>query len=147
MSSVTRTKNSRTLRGTLADTEVQRLIVDDGRLNHGWRIVAFYVAGNGVSSAEISAKITTDESQAASASWNWSDSQEIAWASTRQTAESTWGGWESAIDPDRVVLTDAFITGNSSTGTDINYMILLEKVELTDDESILALIKEREQNV
>ena len=145
--SIVRSKNSRTLRGRLDDNEVHRLIVDDGRLNHGWRIAAFYVAGDGLNSAEVNAKISTDDVIAGLTTWNWGDSREIAWASARQTVEATWGGWDSAIDPDRTIVTDAFISGRSSTGGSINYMIILEKVELTDDESILALIKEREQNV
>ena len=61
----------------------------------------------------------------------------------RQTAESTWGGWEGAIDPNTVIIQDMWIYGSSSAGSVINYMIEIERVTLSDDQAILSLIQER----
>ena len=138
-------KKNRVLRGQLADGETRRLIVDDGNFNDGWTIVHFVVAGDGQTSTECNAKICLDSGVPGPA-WNWGDNREVAWASTRQTAESTWGGWEGAIDPNNVIIQDAFITGQSSNGSVINYMVTIERVVLSDDQAILGLIQERAQD-
>ena len=55
----------------------------------------------------------------------------------------------SVLDPDHVIIMDLYIQGivGSGGGSDpINYLIELETVELTDEESILTLIKERSQD-
>jgi hypothetical protein len=55
----------------------------------------------------------------------------------------------SVIDPDHIVVRDLYIQGQilSSGGSGvINYLIELEAVELSDDQAVLALIKERSQD-
>lgn len=138
---------TRILRGQLAANEYRKLIIDDGNFNQGFRVTRFVCAGDPAgSSQEIAVRLSTEVPNSA---WNWGDSREIAWASTRQTVEATWGGWEGAIDTTAVVLQEMWIDSKSSAvGTvNINYLIELEPVTLTDNEAVLVLIKENSQDV
>jgi hypothetical protein len=152
-------RTRRCLRGQLSTSTYEegsfgskRLIIDDGNFNDGWRIVKFVVAGNGASSTEINARLCTEDLANIHAggsnhfSWNWGDSRELAWASTRSTSESTWGGWEGAIDPDHVVIKDLYIDVNTNLSNPVNYLVILERVELTDNQAVLTLIRERSQD-
>jgi hypothetical protein len=138
----------RTLRGQVIEGEVKRLIVDDGRLNHGYKVVRFVVAC-GPTSSSFDAFGTLSLDFDAPRNWDWGDNRQIAWASTNM---STTGGADAPftlVDPDHVVIMDLYIQGqvSASGGSDvINYFVELEPVELTDDQAILALIKERSQD-
>ena len=46
----------------------------------------------------------------------------------------------SLIDPDHVVLRDLYIS--SFNADDANYMVVLETLDLTENETILTLVKE-----
>jgi hypothetical protein len=135
---------NRVIRGKLADNERRRIVVDDGNFNDGWRIVKFTAAGDAISSNEVAAKVSFKP--VATTGWDWGNSLEIAWASARNTSEANWGGFPNAIDPSAVIVADLWVTGTSSAGSDINFMIEIERVSLSDDQAILALIQERGQD-
>ena len=138
----------RTLRGQFTEGEVKRLIIDDGRLNHGYRVVNFYIsAGVGGSSLDSQAVLALDYDSPAT--WNWGDNRQIGWASQRVADVSGGQPLFAVLDPDHIVIMDLYIQGivGGGGGTDkINYLIELETIELTNDESILTLIKERSQD-
>lgn len=137
-------RSNRVIRGKLADNERRRIVVDDGNFNDGWRIVKFTAAGDAISSNEVSAKVSYKP--VPTTGWDWGNSLEIAWASSRNTSEANWGGFPNAIDPSAVIVADLWVTGTSSAGSDINFMIEIERVSLSDDQAILALIQERGQD-
>ena len=137
-------RGRRVIRGKLADNEQRRIVVDDGNFNDGWRIVSFTAAGDALNSNEVSAKVSYKE--VPTTGWDWGNSLEIAWASARNTAEANWGGFPNAIDPSAVIVRDLYVSGTSSAGSDINFMIEIERVSLSDDQAILALIQERGQD-
>ena len=63
--------NRRTLRGRVdTNDEKRRLIVDDGRVNHGFKIVAFHIISNNpaTSAADAFGSLATEEA-AATAVW------------------------------------------------------------------------------
>ena len=138
----------RTLRGQVAEGEVKRLIVDDGRLNHGYRVTKFVIAAEPVTSA-FDAFATLSLDFDAPLTWDWGDNRQIGWASTNAVATSGLNNEFSVLDPDHVVIMDLFIQGQvaAAGGTTVfNYLIVLEPIELTDEQAILTLIKERSQD-
>ena len=142
------THRRRTLRGQFIEGEVKRLILDDGRLNHGYKVVSFTVAPD-VTTAGNDAMATLSLDYDAPLTWNWGDNRQIGWASTNGQATAALTAPYSVIDPDHVVIMDLYIQGQvlSAGGTgEINYLIELETMDLTDDESILSIIKERSQD-
>jgi hypothetical protein len=51
------------------------------------------------------------------------------------------------IDPDHVVIMDLWVLAYTNGSDDrVNYLVELEPIELTDDQAILSLIKERSQD-
>ena len=138
----------RTLRGQFEEGTNKRLVVDDGRLNHGYKVVSFVVAASPSSSGnDVYATLSLDLDTAKE--WDWGDNRQIAWASTDANTGVTIAPPFSVIDPDHVVIQDLFIQGQfgSAGGTSkINYLIELEPVSLTDDQAIITLIKERSQD-
>ena len=137
-------KARRVLRGRLEDNEGRRIIVDDSNFNDGWRVTRFTVASDAVSSNEVSGKLSLKE--VPTIVWDWSRNVEIAWASSRGTVEANWGGFPNTIDPNNVIIQDLYVYGSSSNGGDINYLIEIERVTLSDEGSVLALIQERAQD-
>jgi len=137
-------RGKRVIRGRLEDGEQRRIVVDDGNFNDGWRITNIVAAGDAINSNEVSVKVSLKPVPAQG--WFWNRNTEIAWAAARNTAESNWGGFPNAIDPSAVIVADLYVTGQSSAGSDINFMIEIERVALSDDQAILALIQERAQD-
>ena len=138
----------RTLRGQMVEGEVRRLIVDDGRLNHGYKVTNFVISGDpGNAANDVFATLSLDFD--APSAWDWGDNRQIGWAST--TAFNV-AGLEAPfvlIDPGHVVLMDLYIQGQTGAAGGsgvINYLVEIEPLDLTDDQAILNLIKERSQD-
>jgi hypothetical protein len=136
----------RTLRGQFLEGTTNRLILDDGRLNHGYKVVRFVVSGEpSLASGDCYATLSLDYD--APVNWDWGDNRQIGWASTNHASGNGLESPFSVVDPDHVVIMDLYIQGGSSLGAgSINYLIELEPVMLNDDQTILALIKERSQD-
>lgn len=138
----------RTLRGQFVEGTTKRLIVDDGRLTHGYRVVSFVAVG--VPSASGSnAYATLSLDYDAPLAWDFGDNRQIGWSSTNLPNLSGLEAPFSLLDPDHIIINDLYIQGQvgGSGGTAvINYLIEIEPVQLTDDQAILALIKERSQD-
>jgi hypothetical protein len=134
----------RTLRGQLTDLIPKRLIVDDGRLTSGVRIVSFQVWPDFNSDDAVFATLGTQYDMDPTA--NAGDNRQIAWAvgSVDATGTNRGGQMYSVVDPDHLVIQDLYILSNRLTT--VNYLIVIEPVELSNDQTILTLIKERSQD-
>ena len=141
-------KSRRTLRGSFPEGTTRRIIVDDGRYNHGYKVISFVAAGSpDVSSNDAFA--TLGLSEGFDVSWDWGDNRQIAWSGTTVGGSASIETPFSVIDPDHIVVSDLFIKGTFSTGGvdgNINYLIEIEPITMSDDQAILALIKERSQD-
>lgn len=138
----------RTLRGQVLNGDVKRLIVDDGRLTHGFRVVNFVVSGDpGSSTNDAVATLSLDYDTPLA--WNWGDNRQIAWASTNiYSTDAVMGPPFSVVDPDHIVIMDLYLQGatpGAGSGV-VNYLIELEPMTMSNDEAILNLIKERSQD-
>lgn len=135
---------TRSLRGQLTDTNVKQIVVDDGRLNHGYIVKEFYVWVNGGGAEGVYAVLGKEYDMGAGG--NAADSRQIAWAGNAwSTATEPTAGSFTVIDPDHVVIQDLYIQRINPVDA-CNYLIVLEPKDLTNDESILQLIKERSQD-
>ena len=131
-----------TLRGRVNGGEKRQLITDDGRINHGMKVIEFHVWGlNNQSQAECTLNLDDDNP---GTNFNASLGNQIGWA-----AQSGTGGVPTMynfglIDPNHIVIRNLVINNFGSEMA--NYMVIMEAVSLTDDEAIIALIKERQQD-
>ena len=132
-----------TLRGRVGAQETKRLIVDDGILTQGHKVVAFHVWSIGLGTGDDPECILGKDSDMNS-EWDASDNRQIGWAAQTTTATTRMMQFE-LIDPDHIIINDLYIYNRSATDP-ANYMVLIEPVTLSDDEAVLQLIKERSQD-
>jgi len=130
-----------TLRGSLAGNTKKILILDDGRFNHGMIVKEFYVwcprAGD---DCEMALCLRADNT---GSTWDAANSNQIGWAAQIGTGTTQMEQF-SLIDPDHIIVQD-LVLNNFGAG-DGNYLVILEPKTLTDDQAIMALIKERGQD-
>lgn len=131
-----------TLRGRLGPGEKKSLVVDDGRFNHGMIVKEFHVWGlNNQSEAQMTLNI---ESENAGATFDASNSSQIGWAAQIGAGGTPAMTFFSLIDPDHVVVRDLIL--NNFGTAEGNYLVIMESISLSDDQAIMALIKERHQD-
>jgi hypothetical protein len=135
-----------TLRGQLAPSELRRLVIDDGRLSHALRVRSFDVFPAVEGGTQLST-VTLGTKSNMAANLDAGDNRQIAWGLTHYSASSgqLGQGSNSIIDHDKTVIQDLYIR-NNNTGDSVNYLLVLEQIELTESQTVLTLIKERAQD-
>jgi hypothetical protein len=142
-----KSKGLYTIRGSVGDAAVKKLQLFDGRFDTAYKVIDFKIAGDTPSSSSSDAWATlATEKAAATSKWDWSDQRQIAWTGSHV---STYGGayaQDSIIDPDNLIVEDLFVYGNCNTGSDnVNYMITLEKYDITTSIGALAMVRNKSQ--
>jgi len=148
----------RTLRGSVKfpartfedpfNTGRRSLILDDGRINIGYRVVDFRIWNN-----DMCGKVNSFTSQAhlsmgvdiTSAFPDAADNREIAWAKYSPSQNLF-----RLTDPDHIVVRDLniiFPLVSNIESMSVNYYVLLEEYDITDQEAIISIIKEESQDV
>jgi len=121
-----------TMRGTVpVNTNGHRLNIWDGKYTTGYRILALYTAPENPAQAQsILLKAHTSKTTPSISKFDWSDSQEIAWA-TWGIDTGTGGSNFFLMDEDNMVIEDLYLSFYSETGdTDYaNYYVVLQKYE------------------
>lgn len=158
-----RANRTRTLRGTIElpargggtpnNTARRLLILDDGRINVGYRVVKFKVFSNDMTGTATNAfafqchlsmglEITSALPSAA-------DNREIAWA-CYNTGSGESPSYFDLVDPDHIVVRDLHLilpSADNTIATSISYYIELEEYNISDQEAIISIIKEESQDV
>ncbi len=142
---------SYTARGRLKppaeDNDEVRIQLFDGRFDTGYRVVRFEIAPAAMADPNgdtVTAKLTTD--LIGTDDWNWDDEREIAWSiGTYAMSGALPFGFKSWIDPENMIVEDLYIYANSGFEGSINYVIEMEKYEITDWQGALAMVRNRSQ--
>jgi hypothetical protein len=155
----------RVLRGKVQTIQyggLTHLVVDDGNFNNAWRVTKFYIAPDGVHDTSLGqldavavlathAEAIPNPLLTTVIKWNWEDRRQFAWTAIELNGDTTFGTWsEGVIDPQHIVVRDMYIglTAQFATGTRFwNYMIELERVTLSDNQAVMAIIQEESQDV
>jgi hypothetical protein len=144
----------RTLRGSFREpiSDFKRqLILDDGRSNHGLKILSFQMWTDVTNiDAAISASLSLEDTPAGLPFFDAEDNRQIAWVSgayITSPAQPFNIPYVSIIDPDHIVNESLYIRAFATANVVWNYLIVCEEYTLSDDEAIISLIKERSQNV
>lgn len=145
----------RSMRGQLTVTGGvgrQTLLVEDGLINVGYRVRSFDVWPSDVVTPNFIQynAVLTMSTLPAPVTMDASNNAQIGWAFEEcQGAPATGppaGMYRSYLDPDHVAVRDLFVQVSGSDG-DYNYLLVIEKVELSDDEAIIQIIKEESQSL
>jgi hypothetical protein len=143
-----------TTRGILptSDLTAHRIQLFDGRYDTGYRITRFDISvSNRDNSGTViaSGKLMT-EAATNNRTWNWGLNTEVAWAS------ASWDGndryaviKENYIDPDNMIIEDLFIGMHAygDEGQEINYIIEMDKYDVTEWQGALSMVRNSAQNV
>lgn len=137
-----------TLRGRIEEGQLKQLIVDDGRLSHGLKVVKFIVAPEMTASSQaVNAVLGLDDK--ITADWDWENGNQIAWATSAMGGSSSMEnpGFQ-LVDPNHIVIRDLYIRGTvtGSTPQALNYYIELEAINISEFEAIVQLTKETSQS-
>jgi len=136
-----------TTRGRLAASETARITLFDGSFKTAYKVISFKVSPASMTSTEDAfAYLATKEGIGASIGqqWNWSNNVEIAWAVSGGSTGYSFDQHE-VIDPDNLIVEDLYITA-SNIGI-VNYMITLEKYDISEWQGALAIVRNNAQNV
>lgn len=137
----------RTLRGSLASNEIRQLVVDDGIFTNGLRITYFTVWPSDLFAglAAVGA-LSTNDVIIPTALLPANDPAVFAWSwlTTGTVGSPATDAWDR-IDPDHVVNEELFI--HNRTGNNLEYLIVAEPYQMTEDEGVLQLVKNKQQSV
>ena len=141
-----------TTRGSIiTDDSTNRIILFDGKFDTAYRVTSFEIAPHVVDSSEsrnYGAKLMTDEDATTGTNWNWDNNEEIGWAMFNHDGNDVRSEFSySRIDPDNLVVQDLYIRAFDQQARDqkLNYLITLEKYDITDSQGALAMVRNRSQ--
>lgn len=144
-------KDTRYLKGTLTDDNARRdLIVDDGRLNHGFVIKSFTMwPARSSQIVDVSAVLATKNS-GATLPMVARDNRQVAWCYLSSQTAMGGGGFTSIILPDEIVLEELQIIADWAGGgfaDGLNYLIELCPITMSDSQAALVLINNKSQDL
>ena len=129
----------------------QKIPLFDGSFETGYRIKEFYLWGcdfGGLDNANVVGKLSkNDAGPIAGDNFLRADNDnEIAWAGAGGSV-AAFTQSVSIIDPDNMVIEDLYVYAQTdATQADpINYMVVMEKYEISDWEGALAMARDRAQ--
>jgi hypothetical protein len=137
----------RTLRGQLtppegASSAKRQLIVEDGRLNIGYRVTSFQVWPADYD-VNLSYQASLSVSNSGSDELDASNSSQIAWVLGNYYLSTL----PATLDPEHIVNQELYIrTKFSDPFAKMNYLIEMVEVSLSDDEAIITIVKNSQQN-
>jgi len=138
-----------TIRGSLVDDTVKRLLLDDGKFNTGYVVESFllYPERPNVANSEVYGCLATIPGTATS-DWNAGLNTQIGWSSTRTDGAFGVAAPFQALDPDNLIIQDLYLYANDGTGSAtavINYLIKLVKYEFPEARGALAMVRNNSQ--
>ena len=145
---------SYTLRGKIFPVDVEEepelIRLFDGRFDTAYVITKFVIAPNAMADntqESFRAKLMTVDTGNAKF-WDWSDNEEIAWATiTYDGNGSGTPSFFSQVDPDNLIVEDLFVYFDSNSDLTGNYLIEMDKYDITSARGALALVRNNSQNV
>jgi hypothetical protein len=146
-----------TVRGQSSETESEsgspkKIELFDGTFTTAYRVIRFDIWGATFASSthpDVIGKLgTTGDLEEQSVNFmNAGEQREIAWAGSAGGSD-TINNFDTIIDPDNLIVEDLFVyVRNVSDAEPINYLITMEKYEITDWQGALAMVRNNAQNV
>tara|TARA_Y100000114_G_scaffold154223_1_gene175804 strand:+ start:1513 stop:1983 length:471 start_codon:yes stop_codon:yes gene_type:complete len=146
-----------TAKGIVTESETegsipQKIPLYDANPSTAYRVVGFHIWGASYGSStqpDCIGKLSKNDDGVTSASnfMRADDNNQLAWGWFNATTDSGGDSMESIIDPDNLVVEDLYVYARSNSGStsSINYMVLLEKYEISEWQGALAMARDRAQ--
>ena len=137
-----------TILGHVTDNTVKEIRLFDGRFDTGYKVVAFEIFPRDPTSGNSDAfGCLATEAAAATSNWNAADNRQIGWSSQNMAGGYAANETMSIIDPDNLIIEDLFIFANDANDNPVNYIITLEKYDISEWQGALAMVRNSAQNV
>jgi len=136
-----------TVRGRLTAQETARITLFDGRFDTAYKVIDFKISPASMTSGEDAFMYIATKEGIGSVNgqtWDWSNNVEIAWAIQGSNSTNNFDQVK-IIDLDNLIVEDLFVT-NSNVGI-ANYMITMEKYDITTARGALAMVRNNSQKV
>ena len=146
-----------TARGIVTETEteaagMQRISLFDGRFDTGYRVTSFKIWSSSYSDSttpDCMGKLSKNDDGVTSATnfMRADDNNQIAWAGAIGNADA-FQAYAEIIDRDNMIIEDLYVYARTTTGaqgTKINYLVELDKYDITDWQGALAMARDRAQ--
>ena len=147
-----------TARGIVSETDTdagdpQKIPLFDGRFDTAYRVKEFYIWPSDVGSVdnfECVGKLSKNDDGTLTDSdfFRADDDNQIAWAGNDGAGGGKWTNNTSIVDPDNLIVEDLYVyarTLSSATSDPINYLVIMEKFEISDWQGALAMARDRAQ--
>jgi hypothetical protein len=145
-----------TARGIVTETETeagtpQKITLFDGSFQTAYRVTDFKIwsATTLAGSAACVGKLSKNDS-GVTAQTNFfraDDDNQIAWAVSEMQSDGAFGGFtETIIDHDNMIVEDLFVYVRAESATTaVNYLVTMEKYEITDWQGALTMARDKAQ--
>ena len=138
----------RYLCGTLeVSSQRRQLIVDDGRLTHGFLVTGFTLwPTNGNDVGDMDCVLSTMESGAVRPMYG-EDTRQVGWGYCSLASQAA--PMTTILRPTEIILEELFIVATWYDGFDngLNYLIELTPITISDSHSALVLINNKSQDL
>jgi len=129
----------------------QKIPLFDGSFKTAYRVIEFYIWGadlSTVSNNDVAGKLSKNAigSTASASFFRADDDNQIAWAGS-EGHQDTFKMGTSIVDPDNLIVEDLYVYAatQGTTSVPINYMIIMEKYEISDWQGALAMARDKAQ--
>jgi len=138
-----------TVRGSVSDGGIERIILFDGKHDTAYRVVEFKVFPQNILSAssDVAGVLMTEDTGTPSPLWQANSNTQIAWSSVYVPGTAAAQAALEIIDPDNLIVEDLFIHVNNTSSDESNYFVRMEKYSITDWQGALAMVRSKAQNV
>ena len=137
-----------TVLGSVIDNTVKKIRLFDGRFDTGYKVVAFKIFPHNPTSGNSDAfGCLATESAAATSDWDAADNRQIGWSSQNMAGGYAANETMSILDPDNLIIEDLYIFANDANDNPVNYIITMEKYDITEWQGALAMVRNSAQNV
>jgi len=133
-----------TLKGKILAGDVEKITLFDGKFDTAFRILSIVITPQDITTTEaVSIKLMTEDA-AHNTAWFWAKNTEVGWASWGIPSNLRFGEF-SRVDKEALIVEDLFMDASGDSGEFINYMIELEKVNITTWKGALAMVRNKSQ--
>lgn len=128
------------------DDGVVKLLLFDGKFDTGYRVVKFeHAMSNPLVNEEY--KIVVGTTPDITSAFDWANNEQIAWGygGNNNTTSASFSNF-AFIDPDNMIIENLYLAGDNVGAGTLNYMITLEKYDISDWQGALAMVRNRSQS-
>jgi hypothetical protein len=136
--------NILTLKGKILAGDVEKIQLFDGQFDTAFRLISIVITPEDILTSEaMSIKLMTEDA-VHNVGWFWAKNTEIGWAAWGVPTNSRFGQF-ARVDKEALIVEDLFIDASGDSGEFINYMIEMEKVNITTWKGALAMVRNKSQ--